>query len=236
MTSSIFLAELLGTMLLIFIGTSTVASVALKKSGAYNSGWVFITIGWGMAVLIGANFSGPISGGHLNPAVSLAMFFFDPSFTFSMFLFYVVAQVIGAMLGAILTMVLFADHFADEESGDMVTVFSTAPTYDNMARNIFSEMIGTFVLISTIYATTLYDTAMPFVVPMAVVGIGISIGSVTGYAINPARDFGPRLAFQLFFRHKNKGSANWSYALVPIIGPLIGSALAYVVFTIMIGQ
>ncbi len=227
----IFLAELIGTAILVFIGTSTSAAVTLKKSSAHNSGWVFITLGWGFAVLAGATISFPISGGHLNPAVSLAMFL-TGSITFNLFIIYVIAQILGGIIGAYLTYQIYYDHFKLNDDGDLIGIFATVPSIKNTPRNYFSEIIATFILILFILMTGFYSQVSPVLVPLLVIGIGISVGNVTGYAINPARDLGPRLMYQFFFKHKNKGSANWKYQPIPFFGPLIGSILGVLVFSI----
>lgn len=230
--STMLLAEFIGTAALIFIGTSTNCANGLRKSSAKGSGWVFIALGWGFAVLIGATIAGPISGGHLNPAVSLAFFINDPEFTFTYFVSFTLVQILGAMLGAYLTMILYGDHFKDEENGDAVGYFSTIPTYRNIKRNYFSEIMGTFLLVLAILMTTITTGVSSLTVPFVVVGIGIAIGNVTGYAINPARDLGPRLAYLFLFKHKNKGKADFGYAHVAFFGPLIGSGLAATVFSL----
>lgn len=229
--SSMLLAEFIGTAALIFIGTSTNCANGLRKSAAIGSGWVFIAFGWGLAVLIGATIAGPISGGHLNPAVSLAFYLTDPNFTFVYFISFMIVQILGAILGAYLTMILYKDHFDDEENGDAIGYFSTGPTYRNTLRNYYSEIIGTMILVLTILMTTITTSVSTLTVPLIVVGIGIAIGNVTGYAINPARDLGPRIAYKMLFKHKSKGSADFKYAHVPFIGPLVGSAIAVVIFS-----
>lgn len=226
-------AEFIGTFVLILLGTGTCAAVSLDKSPAKGDGWVFITFGWGFAVLAGALISIPISGGHLNPAVSFA-FLLTGDLSVQLFIGYVIAQVLGAMLGAFVTYQLYYDYFQQNEDGDLVTIFATAPTVKNIKRNYLSEIVGTFILVLFIMGTTLYTDLAPVFVPLVVVAIGIALGNLTGYAINPARDFGPRLVYHLFVKHPNKGSSNFSYQHVPIFGPLIGSALAVLVFQVMI--
>ncbi len=229
--NEIFWAELIGTAILVFLGTSTSAAVTLKKSAAEGSGWVFIALGWGFAVMAGAVISIPISGGHLNPAVSFA-FFLQGDLTLSVFLMYVVAQIIGALIGAFLTYQAYFDYFKTNDDGDLVTIFATLPGIKNTARNYLSEILGTFLLVLFILGTTLYTDLAPIFVPLLVVGIGISIGGLTGYAINPARDLGPRIIYALFVKVPNKGSAHFEYQHVPIIGPLVGSGLAVLVFNL----
>ncbi len=226
-------AEFIGTFVLILLGTGTCAAVTLDKSAAKDSGWLFIAFGWGLAVMAGALITIPISGGHLNPAVSFA-FLLTGDLSFGLFVGYVVAQILGAMLGAFLTYQLYYDHFQQNESGDLVGIFATGPTIANTPRKYLSEIVGTMLLVLFILGTTLYTDLAPIFVPMVVVAIGIAVGNITGYAINPARDLGPRLVYALFVKHPRKGSANFGYQHVPIFGPLIGSAIAVLIFTIMI--
>ncbi len=226
----LFLAEFIGTAILLFLGTSTSAAVSLKKSPAYGSGWVFIAFGWGFAVMAGALITIPISGGHLNPAVSLA-FLLNGTLTLQTFFVYVVAQVLGAFVGAFLTYQVYYDYFKLEDNDALVTIFATLPTVKNIKRNYLSEILGTFILVIFILGTTLYTDLPPIFVPLVVVSIGISIGNITGYAINPARDLGPRLMYRLFI---NRGEVGFWYQHVPIVGPLIGSALATLVFSLMV--
>ncbi len=232
-TFSMVFAEYIGTLILILFGTSTCAAVSLKKSSAHNSGWVFIALGWGFAVMAGATITIPVSGGHLNPAVSLA-FLLTGDLGFGLFIAYVIAQILGAMSGAFLTYQLYYDYFKQNDDGNLVTIFATLPTVKNTPRNYLSEIVGTCVLVLFIMGTTLYQDLSPIFVPLVVVSIGISIGNITGYAINPARDFGPRLVYSLFVKHPNKGSAHWEYQHVPICGPLIGSVLGVLIFTILV--
>ncbi len=227
------LAEFVGTFVLVLLGTGTCAAVTLEKSPAKDSGWVFIALGWGFAVLAGAVISIPISGGHLNPAVSLA-FLLTGDLSFGLFVGYVVAQILGAILGSFLTYQLYYDYFKQNQDGDLVGIFATGPTIANTGRNYLSEITGTGLLVLFILGTTLYTDLAPVFVPMVVMGIGIALGNITGYAINPARDLGPRITYALFVKHPNKGSANFGYQHVPFFGPLIGSAIAVLIFTIMI--
>lgn len=226
-------AEFIGTFILILLGTGTCAAVSLDKSPAKNDGWVFIGLGWGLAVLAGALISIPISGGHLNPAVSFA-FLLTGDLSIKLFGGYVLAQLAGAMLGASVTYQLYYDYFQQNESGDLVGIFATGPTIENTKRNYLAEIIGTFLLVLFILATTLYSNLAPVFVPLMVVGIGIGIGNLTGYAINPARDFGPRIIYHFVVKHPSKGSSNFKYHHVPIFGPLIGSGLAVAVFQLMV--
>lgn len=230
---SMIFAEFIGTFLLILIGTSTCAAVTLDTSPAKDSGWLFIAFGWGLAVMAGALITIPISGGHLNPAVSFA-FLLEGDLSLGLFLGYVIAQILGAMCGAFLTYQLYYDYFKQNEDGDLVTIFATMPTVKNTGRNYLSEIVGTTILVLFILGTTLYTDLAPIFVPLIVVAIGISVGNITGYAINPARDLGPRIIYSMFVKHPQKGSAHFEYQHVPLIGPFIGSGIAVIIFTILI--
>lgn len=226
-------AEFIGTFILILFGTGTCAAATLDKSSAKDSGWVFIAFGWGFAVLAGSLITIPISGGHLNPAVSLA-FLLTGDLSFGMFIGYVLAQLIGAFCGAFLTYQLYYDYFAANESGELLSIFATSPTIKNTPRNYLSEIVGTFILVLFILGTTLYINLAPIFVPLVVVAIGISLGNLTGYAINPARDLGPRLMYALCVKHERKQDPNFGYQHIPIFGPLFGSLFAVIIFAFMI--
>ncbi len=212
------------------------ANVVLKNTNGNNSGWIVITTGWALAVYIGVVVAAPYSGAHLNPAVSLALAIAG-KFDWALVPLFIVAQMIGAMLGAILVWFVYRDHFAlTKDKGAKKAVFCTAPAIRNPVNNLISEVIGTFVLIFTIlYFTdaTITDTATVVglgsvgAIPVAflVWAIGLSLGGTTGYAINPARDLGPRIV-HAFLPLKEKDSSDWSYAWVPVIGPFIGASIA----------
>lgn len=225
-------AEFVGTFVLILLGSGTCAAATLDKSAAKGDGWVFITLGWGFAVMAGALISIPISGGHLNPAVSFA-FLLMGDISFGLFIGFVIAQILGAMLGAFVMYQLYYDYFKENEEGDLVGIFATGPTIKNTLRNYLSEIMGTFILVIFILGTTMYTDLAPVFVPLVVVAIGIALGNLTGYAINPARDLGPRIVYALCVKHPKKGSANFGYAHVPFFGPFIGGALAVVIFILM---
>lgn len=241
-----FLAELIGTMLLILLGTGVVANVVLKGTKGNNSGWIVITTGWALAVYVGVVFAQPFSGAHLNPAVTLGLAL-TGKFPWVDVGPYVVAQLAGAMVGALITALVYRDHLNNtEDSETKLAVFSTSPAIRNRVFNLLSEIVGTFVLMFVIYymsgAEIIKDRtpiglgsigAIP--VMFLVWSIGISLGGTTGYAINPARDLGPRLVHS-FFPMKNKGTSNWKYAWIPVIGPLIGAALAAGLYLILRGQ
>lgn len=231
-----FSAELIGTMFLILLGTGVVANVILKGTKGFNSGWMVITTGWALSVFVGVVIAGPYSGAHLNPAVTIGLAIAE-KFPWNDVGLYIGAQLIGALLGALITWVVYRDHF--NETNDPVTqlaVFSTVPAINNRLFNLLSEIVGTFVLMFVVFYFTDAEIkdqsakiglgsvgALP--VAFLVWAIGLSLGGTTGYAINPARDFGPRIAHSII-PMKGKGSSNWKYAWIPIIGPFIGAAIA----------
>jgi glycerol uptake facilitator protein len=229
-----FVAELVGTMLLLLLGDGVVAGVVLKGTKNNNSGWIVITMGWGLAVAMSVFVTGQYSGAHLNPAVSLALLI-DGGLNFTEFLTYVSAQMIGAILGAILVLVMYFPHFEKtQDAGSVLAVFSTGPAIRNPLFNLISEAIGTFVLVFVILNFQNLGPLQPLVVGFLVVGIGLSLGGTTGYAINPARDLGPRLVHQ-FLPVPNKGSSDWNYAWIPVVGPLLGGAIAALVKILLVG-
>jgi len=240
-----FIAELLGTLILILLGGGVVANVLLKGTNGHNSGWIVITTGWALAVFTGVVIAGPYSGAHLNPAVTLAMVI-TGSLNYGDALLYVLAQFIGAMSGSFLVWLMYKDHFNQtDDAGLKQAVFCTSPAIRNLPINLISEIIGTFVLILAVFFFTdgeisIEETKTPVglgsigAIPVAFVVwvIGLSLGGTTGYAINPARDLGPRIMHALL-PIKNKASFNGSYAWVPVIGPLIGSAIACFIYLLL---
>ena len=235
-----FTAELIGTMLLILLGNGVVANVILKGTKGYNGGWMVITTGWALAVFVGVVFASPYSGAHLNPAVTLALAIAG-KFVWSKVGLYIAAQLLGSILGALLVWLVYKDHFnATAEPDTQLAVFSTSPAISNSMYNLLSEVIGTFVLIFVIFYFTnaeMGEDKTPIglgslgAIPVAflVWAIGLSLGGTTGYAINPARDLGPRIAHAVL-PIRQKGSSHWKYAWVPIIGPVIGAAMAAAVY------
>jgi glycerol uptake facilitator protein len=233
---SAFSAELIGTMFLILLGTGVVANVVLKGTKGFNAGWMVITTGWALAVFVGVVIAAPYSGAHLNPAVTLGLAISE-KFPWEDVGTYIGAQLIGAVLGAILTWLVYRDHFNETtDPGAQLAVFSTGPAISNSVFNLLSEIIGTFVLMFVVFYFTDAEIkgqsaqiglgsvgALP--VAFLVWAIGLSLGGTTGYAINPARDFGPRIAHAIL-PMKQKGSSNWKYAWIPIMGPFIGAAIA----------
>lgn len=221
---STFLAELVGTMILIILGGGVVAGSLLKFSKAENSGWVVITIAWGFAVAIAAYTVGGVSGAHLNPALTIA-FATIGDFPWADVPMYIIAQILGAILGAIVVYLAYLPHWSQTKDQDAkLAVFATIPAIRHPLANIVTEMIGTFILLLGILAlggNSLADGINPLLVGIIVIAIGMSLGGPTGYAINPARDLGPRIA-HFFLPIPGKRDSDWSYAFVPIVGPIIG--------------
>ena len=218
-------------MLLILLGTGVVANVILKGTKGYSGGWMVITTGWALAVFVGVVFATPFSGAHLNPAVTIGLAIAG-KFPWNDVGSYLLAQLVGAFLGSLLTWIVYRDHInATEDANLQLAVFSTSPAISNRLFNLLSEIIGTFVLMFVIFYFTREKSpaglgslgALP--VAFLVWAIGLSLGGTTGYAINPARDLGPRIAHSLLPMH-GKGSSQWKYAWVPIIGPFIGTCIA----------
>lgn len=234
-----FLAELLGTMLLIIIGDGVVANVLLSKTKGNNGGIISITTAWALAVFVGVVVAAPYSGAHLNPAVSIGLAIAG-KFAWAKVPMYILAQMIGAIIGALLVWLAYRDHFNDtKDSGLILGVFCTIPAIKNPINNIITEVIGTFVLIFVIFyivGANMKDMAgntnqiglgsigaLP--VAFLVWAIGLSLGGPTGYAINPARDLGPRIVHSIL-PIRYKGSSQWRYAAIPVIAPIIGAILA----------
>jgi glycerol uptake facilitator protein len=232
--AEIFLAEVLGTGILILLGDGVVAGVLLAKSKAQNSGWIVITTAWAFAVFAGVVVAGPISGAHLNPAVTLAVAL-NGGIGWDMAIVYWAGEMVGAFLGAVLVFLHYYPHWAETENADLkLAVFSTAPAIRNYTWNLVSEIIGTFVLVFVILSFGTQGSLAPSglgALPVAflVLVIGLALGGTTGYAINPARDLGPRIAHYLL-PIPGKRDSDWSYSWVPVVGPLIGGAIAYFVY------
>lgn len=226
-----FLFELLGTMIMIFMGDGVCACVTLNKSKGQNSGWIVITLAWGFAVMCGVLIAGPVSGAHLNPAVTLGLAaagLFSPALIVP----YIVAQMIGGFFGAVLVWLFYKDHYdITEDANAKLGTFCTAPAIRHYSQNLLCEVIATFVLLLCIISCATVNAegfAMlgPIPVTFLIMALGMSLGGTTGYAMNPARDLGPRFAHYLLPMKSNKRDSDWSYAWVPIIGPLIGGPLA----------
>ena len=220
----IFVSEVTGTAMLLVLGCGVVATAILKGSKGEGGGWLLINFGWGLAVYAGV-YVAFRSGAHLNPAVTLALTI-TGGVTFSQSLVFYAAEFVGAFVGAIIAWIAFKQHFdAEEDPGKKLAVFSTGPAIRSYAWNTVTEAIGTFVLIFLILiAPGTTTTVGPLYVALVIVGIGASLGGPTGYAINPARDLGPRIAHAVL-PIKGKGGSDWGYAWVPVVGPMIGGAL-----------
>lgn len=241
-----FLAEFIGTALLIILGAGVVANVNLKDTIAEGQNtWVLITSAWGFAVFVGAYATGQFSGAHLNPAVSVGLAVIG-KFSWSLVPKYIVAQLLGAMTGSILNYILYIDHYRKTEDEDTVrSTFCTAPAIRNFKNNFFSEFFGTFILVFGIYfiaspsieiegmEVTQYGIGALDALPVGILVwvIGMSLGGTTGYAINPTRDLGPRIVYQLLPR-KNK-KADWAYSWIPVVAPLCGAVAAGVLYTVL---
>ncbi|MFD9498529.1 MIP/aquaporin family protein [Streptomyces sp. NPDC060035] len=252
-SSDIFIGETIGTAILILLGGGVCAAVTLKRSKAQNAGWLAITFGWGFAVLTGAYLSAGVSGAHLNPAVTIGLAI-QGGTPWSEVPLYLASQLLGAMIGAVLVWAVYygqfhahlndpeimkgqpaeegmVDQSAAPKAGPVLGIFSTGPEIRNAVQNVVTEVIATAVLVLAILTQGLNDegkglgTLGVLITSLVVVGIGLSLGGPTGYAINPVRDLGPRIVHALL-PLPNKGGSDWGYAWVPVIGPLVGAALA----------
>ncbi|HEW1230220.1 TPA: aquaporin family protein [Streptococcus pneumoniae] len=212
MMSELF-GEFLGTLILILLGNGVVAGVVLPKTKSNSAGWIVITMGWGIAVAVAVFVSGKLSPAHLNPAVTIGVAL-KGDLHWASVLPYILAQFAGAMLGQILVWLQFKPHYeVEENAGNILATFSTGPAIKDTVSNLISEILGTFA------------------VGTLIVGIGLSLGGTTGYALNPARDLGPRIMHSIL-PIPNKGDGDWSYAWIPVVGPVIGAALAVLVFSL----
>jgi glycerol uptake facilitator protein len=224
-----FIAELTGTAVLILLGDGVVANVVLNKTYGNNSGLIVIAFGWAIAVFSGVFISAGSSGAHLNPAITLGLAALG-KFEWALVPTYIAAQLLGAMIGAFLVWLTYRNHFdATDNQASKLGVFCTSPAIESRADNFFSEIVGTFVLvIGALFIVSSKESlgaldGLP--ISLLVLGIGLSLGGTTGYAINPARDLGPRIMHAIL-PIKGKGSSNWKYGIVPVIAPIIGSLLA----------
>ena len=228
-----FVGEIIGTMLLILLGDGVVAGVVLSKTKSNNSGWIVITWAWAMAVFVGAYSVASISGAHLNPAVTIGLAVAG-SFEWAQVPSYIIAQMIGAFLGAVLVFLHYYPHWAEtKDQGAKLAVFSTGPAIRNYLWNLVSEIIGTFALVFGILVIPAnFALPGPFAVGLLVLVIGLALGGTTGYAINPARDLGPRIAHFLL-PIPGKGDSDWGYSWVPVVGPIIGGILGALLYNIL---
>jgi len=240
-----FIAEVLGTFLLILLGNGVVANVVLKQTKGHGSGWMVITTGWALAVYTGVLVAGPYSGAHLNPAVTISLAV-GGLFEWSLVASYIIAQFIGAMLGTFVVWIMHIDHYKITDDRDMVmATFCTSPAIRNTATNFLSEAIGTFVLVfAVLYIVApelnIENQSVNFglgslgAIPVAFIVwvIGLCLGGPTGYAINPARDLGPRIIHALL-PMKEKRDSNWSYSWIPVLGPITGGIIAALLYIVL---
>jgi glycerol uptake facilitator protein len=231
-----FFGEFIGTGMLIVLGQGVVENVVLQKTKGHNSGWIVISFGWAIAVFVGVYCSAAASGAHLNPAVTLGLAVVG-KFKWELVPLYVAAQMLGAMAGSLLAWLCYRSHFDQTDDAEAkLAVFCTAPAIRNTVNNLVTEIIGTFVLIlGVLYIASPASSlgaldALP--VGLLVLGIGLSLGGPTGYAINPARDLGPRIMHAILPIPGKKGS-DWGYAWIPVVGPLVGALLAALVFKML---
>jgi glycerol uptake facilitator protein len=247
-----YLAEFIGTALLIAFGNGVVANVLLAKTKGNNSGWMVITAGWGLAVFVGVFSSQAFSGAHLNPAVTLAMAQAG-KFAWAKVPGYMLAQLAGAFTGAAIVFAFYREHFkATDNAGLKLACFSTGPNIRNLPQAFFCEVVGTFMLVLPVFLMTDAKIQFPtgstmtgasiglgtlgaLPVGLLVFAIGLSLGGTTGYAINPARDLGPRIAHALL-PIPGKGSSDWGYAWIPVVAPLLGGFLAALVNSVLISH
>ncbi|WHY72207.1 MIP/aquaporin family protein [Fictibacillus enclensis] len=229
------LGEIVGTMILIIFGGGVVANVSLKKSKAEGGGWIVVALGWGLAVAMGVYAVGNVSGAHLNPAVTLGMAAVG-EFSWSQVPGYILAQMLGAFLGGVIVYFQFLPHWEKtEDKAVKLGVFSTDPAIPHTLSNLLSEFIGTAVLLVgllAIGANKFTEGLNPLIVGFLIVAIGLSLGGTTGYAINPARDLGPRLA-HFFLPISGKGGSNWKYAWIPVVGPILGGVFGALLYEVL---
>lgn len=229
------LGEFIGTFVLVLLGDGVVAGVSLRKSKAEGSGWIAITLGWGLAVTLGVYASSFLSPAHLNPAVSVGMAIAG-KFPWSSVIPYSIAQILGGLVGGIVVWIHYYPHWKETKDKDAIlSTFATEPAIRNYSMNFISEVVGTAVLIFGLLAFTRGQFTQglnPIAVGVLITAIGLSLGGTTGYAINPARDLGPRLAHAML-PIANKGGSDWAYSWVPILGPVVGAILGAICFNLI---
>ena len=229
------MGELLGTMILIILGDGVVAAAILRKTKAEGTGWLLINIGWGLAVAIPALIFGAVSGAHFNPALTIALAAIG-KFAWAEVPVYIAGQMIGAFLGAVIVWLHYLPHWAEtEDKATKLGVFCTAPALRNTPANFISEVIGTFILVFGILglgAVAMAPGLNTLCVGLLIVVIGNSLGATTGYAINPARDLGPRIAHAVL-PIAGKGGSDWGYAWLPVVAPIVGGVLGALVFNLV---
>jgi glycerol uptake facilitator protein len=237
-----YIGEFIGTMILIILGDGVVAGVLLRNSKAENSGWIVITFGWGMAVAVAVYCVFQFSGGYINPAVTIAAAV-TGGLEWAVVPGYIIAQFLGAFVGAVIVWLAYLPHWPEtEDAGLKLGVFCTAPAIYNTPANLITEIIGTFMLVFGVFGIFAYSGEVggsaaalnPLLVGLLVLGIGLSLGGPTGYAINPARDLGPRIAHAVL-PIAGKGGSDWGYSWIPVVGPIIGGIIGAVLFTLLFG-
>jgi glycerol uptake facilitator protein len=230
----VFMAEVLGTMILVLLGDGVVANVVLSKNKGEGSGWIVITAGWGFAVAMAVYTTGWVSGAHINPAVTIGMVTIG-QMGLGTAMNYIMAQFIGAFIGAVLVWLAYLDHFKATENADLkLAVFCTAPAIRNYGLNLLTEIIGTAMLLIGVLGIFNVNNGIasgvgPYAVGILVFSIGLSLGGPTGYAINPARDLGPRIA-HFVLPIPGKRDSDWGYSWIPVVGPVIGGALGAILY------
>jgi glycerol uptake facilitator protein len=233
-----FVAEIIGTMILILLGDGVVANVLLGKSKGQGGGWIVITTGWALAVAVAVYAVGRFSGAHINPAVTIALAAVG-KLGWDQVPVYIIGQFIGAFIGAVLVWLAYLPHWAETENKALkLAVFSTGPAVRNYGLNLLTEIIGTFMLVLGVLAITSNKEPgtsglTPLLVGFLVWGIGLSLGGPTGYAINPARDLGPRIAHAVL-PIAGKGDSDWQYSWVPVVGPIIGGVIGALVWVALV--
>jgi glycerol uptake facilitator protein len=231
-----FISEFIGTAILIILGDGVVANVVLNKTKGHNSGWIVITFGWAIAVFVGVYTSAAASGAHLNPAITIA-FAALGKIEWAVVPTYIAAQLLGAMAGATIVWITYRQHFSQTDNADAkLAVFCTGPAIRSLLNNFISELVGTFILVFGALHIAAPASSLGAVdalpVALLVLGIGLSLGGTTGYAINPARDLGPRL-MHFILPIPQKRDSDWGYAWVPVLGPVAGGLLAAFVFSMI---
>ena len=231
-----FLGEFIGTMMLLILGNGVVANVVLTKTKGHNSGWIVIAFGWAIAVFVGVFCAAGLSKAHLNPAVTIA-FAAAGELDWSIVPVYIAAQFAGAMIGTAIVWIAYRQHFEQTADGNLkLAVFCTAPNISGPLYNVATEAIGTFVLVFAVFRLAAPTNSLGALdalpVGLLVLGIGLSLGGPTGYAINPARDLGPRI-MHFILPISQKRDSNWSYSWIPVIGPIIGGLIAAFVFKLI---
>lgn len=233
-----FIGEFLGTLVLVLLGDGVVSGVVLNKTKAQNSGWVVIVLGWGLAVTIAVYMTGFMSGAHLNPAVTLAMAAIG-SLPWGQVPIYLIAQMLGAICGAILVFLHYYPHWKETpDSASILGCFATGPAIRHTWSNFLGEALGTAILVMTVMALEPNKLSSGFgamIVGFVVMVVGFGLGGTTGYAINPARDLGPRIA-HAFLPIPNKGDSDWGYAWIPVFGPIVGGLVGALIYNVILGM